>query len=185
MTQSTKDELRNAVLIALVKRSLKSPGRTALMKFAYLLQTVRGVPLGYRFRMYNYGPYDEQVLVDAREAAVAGLLKSQLVMFPSGYGYEYSVGDSANCSSKEQSVLLDDCSVDIDWVIDNFGNDSASRLELVSTLIFALCDKNKKLERTELIARVHEIKPHFTKEAIGSVFQEVEGILECVNCGSN
>ena len=155
------------------------------MKFAYLLQTVRGVPLGYRFRLYNYGPYDEQVLVDAREAATAGLLKSQLVKYPSGYGYEFSIGDSTNHGSTEPSDLLDDCSVDIDWVIENFGNDSASRLELVSTLVFALCAKNKKLERTELIERVHEIKPHFSKEVIRSVFHEIEGILECVNCSSN
>ena len=103
MTKTTKDALRTAVLTALVKRAPKSPGRTALMKFAYLLQTVRGVPLGYRFRLHNYGPYDEEVLVDAREATTAGLLKSQLVMYSSGYGYEFSVGDSANCSSKEQA----------------------------------------------------------------------------------
>lgn len=185
MTQTTKDALRTAVLTALVTRAPKSPGRTALMKFAYLLQTVRGVPLGYRFRLHNYGPYDEEVLVDAREAAAAGLLKSHLVMYSNGYGYEFSVGDNANCNLKERSHLLDDCSVDIDWVIDNFGSDSASRLELVSTLIFALCDKSKKLERTVLIERVHDIKPHFSKEAIGSVFQEIEGILECVNCSSN
>ena len=55
MTQTTKDALRTAVLTALVTRAPKSPGRTALMKFAYLLQMVRGVPLGYRFRLRNYG----------------------------------------------------------------------------------------------------------------------------------
>lgn len=57
MNQIPKETLRRAVLTALVKRAPKSPGRTALMKFAYLLQAVRNVPLGYRFRLYNYGPY--------------------------------------------------------------------------------------------------------------------------------
>jgi len=185
MTQVSKDTLRTMVLTALVKRSPKSPGRTALMKFAYLLQAVRGVPLGYRFRLYNYGPYDEQVLADAREATTAGLLKSQLVTYSHGYGYEFSPGDNADGDLSDQAEFLAGCSVDIDWVISNFGNDSASRLELISTLVFALCDKNKKLERSQLIDRVHEIKPHFSKVIIGEIADEIEGVLECVNCRSN
>lgn len=185
MTQVSKDTLRTAVLTALVKRAPKSPGRTALMKFAYLLQTVRGVPLGYRFRLYNYGPYDEQVLADAREAATAGFLESQLVTYPSGYGYQFSPGDNAEGDLSDHAATLDDCSADIDWVISNFGNDSASRLELISTLVFALRDKSEKLKREDLIDRVHEIKPHFSKATIGDIASEIEGVLECVNCGSN
>ena len=184
MIQVSKETLRRAVLTALVKRAPKSPGRTALMKFAYLLQAVRGVPLGYRFRLYNYGPYDEQVLADAREATTAGLLKSQLVTYPHGYGYEFSLGDADQPENEFTGDVLARYSNDIDWVISNFGSDSASRLELVSTLVFALCDKNRKLERSELIDKVHEIKPHFSKEAIGATADQIEGILECVPCSN-
>lgn len=185
MTDQSKESLRTAVLTALVQRAAKSPGRTALMKFAYLLQTVRQVPLGYRFRLYNYGPYDEQVLVDAREAAASGQLKSQLVTYNHGYGYEFSVGDDYQGNTEEQVAILDSYSSDIDWVISNFGNDSASRLELISTLVFALCDKQTKLDRKELIERVHEIKPHFSKETINDVACEIDEMLHCVDCGSN
>lgn len=185
MTHQSKEALRTAVLTALVQRAPKSPGRTALMKFAYLLQTVKGVPLGYRFRLYNYGPYDEQVLVDAREAAASGHLKSQLVTYSHGYGYEFSVGDGNHDNTEEQIAVLDSYSSDIDWVISNFGSDSASRLELISTLVFALCDKQKKLDRNDLIERVHEIKPHFSKETINDVASEIDEILHCVDCGSN
>ena len=184
MTQVSKDTLRRAVLTSLVKRAPKSPGRTALMKFTYLLQAVRRVPLGYRFRLYNYGPYDEQVLVDAREAATAGLLKSQLVTYPHGYGYEFSLGDADQLEMDSSAGVLADYSDDIDWIINNFGSDSASRLELVSTLVFALCDKNKKLERIHLIDKVHEIKPHFSKEVIGETADQIDGILECVPCNN-
>ena len=185
MTSPSKEALRTAVLTALVQRAPKSPGRTALMKFAYLLQTVRQVPLGYRFRLYNYGPYDEQVLVDAREAAAAGHLKSQLVTYSHGYGYEFSVGEGSPGSMDEQVALLESYSADIDWVISSFGSDSASRLELISTLVFALCDKQKKLNRNELIERVHEIKPHFSKESIRDVADEIDGMLQCVDFGGN
>jgi len=37
-------------------------GRTALMKYMYFLQTLRGVQLGYNFSMYSYGPFDADVL---------------------------------------------------------------------------------------------------------------------------
>ena len=184
MIHVSKDTLRRAVLTNLVKRAPKSPGRTALMKFAYLLQAVRNVPLGYRFRLYNYGPYDEQVLVDAREAATAGLLKSQLVTYPHGYGYEFSLGDAGQPEMDCTADVLAEYSDDFDWIISNFGSDSASRLELVSTLVFALCDKNRKLGKSELIDKVHEIKPHFSKEAIGETADQIEAILECVPCSN-
>ena len=73
MTVLDKDEIRMCILTTLVKRAPKPPGRTALMKFAYLLQTIRGIPLGYRFRLYNYGLYDEQVLTDARKRRIERL----------------------------------------------------------------------------------------------------------------
>jgi hypothetical protein len=33
-------------------------GRTAIVKFAFLLQALRKVPLKYDFRLYTYGPFD-------------------------------------------------------------------------------------------------------------------------------
>ncbi len=45
-------------------------GRTRLMKFAYLLQTVKNVPLGYNFTLYSYGPFDSSVLGDLSYASV-------------------------------------------------------------------------------------------------------------------
>ena len=53
MTDNGTQTLQTAILTSLVKSAPNKPGRTALMKFAYLLQTIRGVPLGYRFRLYN------------------------------------------------------------------------------------------------------------------------------------
>ncbi len=81
MTTINKDLLRTAVLTSIVDRCPNPPGRTTLMKFAYILQTVRDVPLGYRFQLYNYGPYDEAVLTDIRQAVSSELLSSKLVTF--------------------------------------------------------------------------------------------------------
>ena len=156
MTQ-TKEMLRASVLTEFVKRAPSAPGRTGLMKFAYLLQSVCNVPLGYRFRLYNYGPYDEQVLADANEATTAGLLESKLVTYQRGYGYEFALGDSYEENEVELNKLASEFDPDIDWVIKKFGSDSASRLELVSTIVFALCDKDRRRNDDELRDRVHEI----------------------------
>ena len=44
----------------------KSPtlGRTAIMKLCFFLQESKGVPLGYHFSLYSYGPFDSDVLSD-------------------------------------------------------------------------------------------------------------------------
>ncbi len=171
-------KLRLAVLSTLVKDAAPhKPGRTALMKYAYILQTVRDVPLGYRFELYNSGPYDSTVLSDLSEAATLKAIKSETVYFPSGYGYEYSTnerGHEAIC--KKAADELKRYAADIEWLLNEFGGDSASRLELVSTIIFAereMRRKKKSLPPTELCSQVKRIKPHFTEEIIAQTISEL------------
>jgi uncharacterized protein YwgA len=180
MSVSETAHLGQAVLVELVRRAPVPPGRTTLMKFAYLLQVIRKVPLGYRFRLYNYGPYDQQVLADAREAEANDLLQSKLVTFPKGgYGYEFLPSEE---SAKIHSEAVSQCENDITWVLDQFGEESASRLELISTLVFACCGESGRLDKSQLVDRVHEIKPHFTKMQIGDTADEISELLNCVDC---
>ena len=39
-------------------------GKTAVMKYLFILQEVFKVPLGYEFSLYTYGPYCSDVLSD-------------------------------------------------------------------------------------------------------------------------
>ena len=183
MTESTTDYLRIAVLTSLVERAQRPPGRTALMKYAYLLQTVRGVPLGYRFHLYNYGPYEDALLADVRRAGSIGLLDSELLTFPSGgYGYEFRTAESYEDAKDEIAAAIAQYSNDIDWVLEQFGEESASRLELISTIVFAMCDNRRRLEAWELVERVHEIKPHFSIKTIDETIGEISEVLDCVTC---
>src|SRR3989338_2835044 len=72
----------------------KSPaqriGRTALMKYCYFLQGLRGAPLGYYFSLYSYGPFDSAVLSDLGEAEALGAVTEASVLYPGGYGYQIS-----------------------------------------------------------------------------------------------
>jgi uncharacterized protein YwgA len=184
MTTRNKELLRTSVLTSIGERCRRPPGRTTLMKFAYILQTVRRVPLGYRFQLYNYGPYDEAVLTDLRQAVSSKLLSSKLVTFSGGgYGYEFSTGNSLSSASEQLSEYVSQFEEDIDWVVNLFGSESAGRMELISTIVFVLCENGSRLEKPQIVQRVNEIKPHFSREVIDAAVDEVSEVLDCVSCG--
>jgi len=56
---------RTALIADLVRKAPSAFGRTALLKFLQVLQTVRRVPLGYYFGLYTYGPLNVDVLSDS------------------------------------------------------------------------------------------------------------------------
>ena len=47
-----------------VKSQDRKLGRTQLMKLCYFLQEIEHVPVKYDFRLFNYGPFDSEVLSD-------------------------------------------------------------------------------------------------------------------------
>jgi len=168
---------RLGVLSTLVKDAPQKPGRTALMKFAYLLQEVKSVPLGYRFQLYTYGPYDSTVLSDLSQAGTFKAIKTGTVNYSSGMGYEYKSLEKGHESLvKKAATELSKYAESIRWVLAEFGGDSASRLELVSTIVFAEREMLRKgLERSfiELGRRVKQIKPYFTVETISETIAEL------------
>lgn len=183
MKNLERDTLRAAVLASIVERSPQAPGRTALMKSAFLLQRVCRVPLGYHFHLYNYGPYDSSLLSDVRQAEAVGLVKSDLVTYPNGgYGYAFSLGPMYHDSKDELASAIEPYADDIEWVIDQFGSESAARLELISTILFAMCDNRRRLDGPELVGRVHEIKPHFSQAVIEETIKEISEIIDCITC---
>lgn len=177
MSSQLQSQQRLAVLASLVEKAPQSPGRTALMKFAYLLQAVRGVPLGYRFELYNYGPYDAEVLSDLSQAQTLKAIKSETVTYPNSSGYAYSVNPRGFEKLREKFANdLSQFDEDLDWVVAQFGTDSASRLELVSTIVFAEREMRRKrqaVEAEELCRRVKQIKPHFSSDVIALTIDEL------------
>lgn len=171
MTETRKNRaLRRAILADLTKR-VNGLGRTGVMKIMYLLQTVRGVDLGYSFRLYNYGPYDPQVLDDLNIAEREGLVRSEAFDWQGGTGYIIKPGRNADHTIEQAQESLAPVEDAIYWATSNFGNRSASDLEVISTIIFvdrALLEAGKKVPATELTKRVHEIKPHHNAEKIAT-----------------
>lgn len=132
-----------------------------------LLQTVRQVPLGYRFTLYSYGPFDADVLSDLGTAENLEAVKASVVQYLGGYGYRIRKAGGAEETIK--AGLLEEHARDIDWVIGEFGSHASADLELENTIVFVDREGARKAERltiSELARRVKDVKPHFEEAYI-------------------
>ena len=151
-------------------------GRTALMKYMYFLQTLRPVPLDYRFTLYSYGPFDPEVLADLDIAESLGAVESRAVLYPGGYGHQIRPAANANWLERRHASFLRKYDSDVRWVVDQFGSLTSSQLELVSTIIYADHEAERwreKLTLGDLAHRVHEVKPHFSDGQILSFARDL------------
>lgn len=142
-------------------------GRTALMKYMYLLQIVRGLPLNYRFTLYSYGPFDSDVLVDLSIAESLEGVATELELYSGGYGYKIKPSSNSEWLKERAEKFLSRYSKDIDWVIKKFGSFTSAELELVGTIVYVDREDGGTKKRLEQIARlVHEVKPHFSEDKV-------------------
>lgn len=184
-------ELQDARLAVITELASRTPGgyvgRTALMKFCYLLQTVRGVPLGYRFTLYSYGPFDSSVLSDLSTAESLRAVQSSLVFYPGGYGYQISKGENGDSVLQDRASFLANYRQHIDWVLEQFGSHGSADLELESTIVYVDREAARKPERLsvdQLAQRVRDVKPHFKEDYIlekVSVLGEQSLLKSCSN----
>src|SRR6266566_10005117 len=163
-------ETRLAVVAELVSRAPAGHiGRTALMKFCYLLQVVRGVPLGYHFTLYSYGPFDSGVLSDLSTAETLKAVESTVVYYGGGYGYQIKKGERGDAIIQSGRNLLDLHKESIDWVLSEFGSHGSADLELESTIVYADREAAKipeELTIPALVQRVRDVKPRFVESYI-------------------
>jgi hypothetical protein len=158
-----------AIMTDLVKRAPGIIGRTGLMKCLFFLKTLKNVPLPYTFRLYTYGPFDSHVLEDLQYAESLGAIRSTLVAYPGGYGYQLQAGPEADKVEERASDFVNKHRESITWVLQEFGNRTAIDLEMASTLIYidrTFADKGSKVQIAELAKSVHDVKPHLTTDVI-------------------
>ena len=168
---------RLALLTTLVKKAPhQTLGRTAIVKMAYFLQVLRGVPLGYDFRLYTYGPFDSQVLSDLEYAQALKAVEARTVLFSGGYRYDVCPGPSATAVEAQASDRLAQHLSNIEWVIEQFGRYTASELELFSTIVYVDRELGAQgqtdVSVDELVRRVREVKPHFTEAQVAILIRE-------------
>jgi uncharacterized protein len=144
-------------------------GRTGIMKLAYFLQTAKGVPLGYHFRLYTYGPFDSDVLSDLDEVCSTGAVTSEMVTFASSYGYEFTPGPKLAVLQRLAASALATHQDAIAWALEKYGRKSAADLELLSTIVYAEREAYQGRQGISFVGlgrRVKQIKPRFGDSTI-------------------
>lgn len=177
------DKIRLGLIPVLAERSSTSHiGRTALMKYLYFLQAVRGLPLRYSFSMYSYGPFDSDVLADLSMAESLNIVEVSPVQFAGGYGYRIKPGIRAESAKANAAQFLTQHGGDIDWLFSIFGSLNSAELELTSTIVYVdreFGDRKRQCSVSCVTSRVHEIKAHFTVGQIQGFVEELlkQGVL--------
>jgi hypothetical protein len=172
-----QDQFRAAVITALASRNSAGLGRTAIMKLMYFLQVLKKVPLGYSYRLYTYGPYDDQVLEDLRLATDQEAVSAQAFQWQGGIGYKIKPGKNERQFIERAGKQLSDIDAQLDWVMLEFGNRSASDLEVISTVIYvdrAAAEEGEHLTEKQIVERVAEVKPHHTAQKIAAVVADLK-----------
>jgi hypothetical protein len=148
------------------------------MKLFYFLQELKGVPLEYDFRLFNYGPFDSEVLSDLSSACGLGTVVEDTVLYPNGYGYAIKPGPQADQIDGELEFKDPGLASLVDHVVQEFGRFTASELELRSTILFVdreLAGGSQKASFEDVVERVRQIKPHFDSLVIRGRVVEMAG----------
>lgn len=159
-------------------------GKTAMMKYIFLLQKVYKVPLGYDFEIYTYGPYASEVMEDIDYANYQDVISIESAGYPAGHsGYHLSPSSKIEMTVDKEKEFITKYEQDIQEVIELFGDKSAKELELTTTIIYLYRTyiANQWSCTSETISEnVHDIKPHFDIDTIRKEFIHLGqlGILE-------
>lgn len=148
--------LRLATIAALAARSGRITSR-GVMLFLYLLQTLRGVPLGYDFSLHIYGPHSQEVESDIAHAVDLEWVRKELVRLPGGYHYAYAADARPGAPS-----LSAEHAAAVGLVVKTFGRRPPPALLVVAVIIF--CDRwahetGKKPTVAELMHTVWQALP--------------------------
>lgn len=152
-------------------------GKTAMMKYVFLLQEVYKVPLGYDFEIYTYGPYSSEVMEDIDYARYQNIITIERVVYPTGHtGYNLSPSHNAEKALSEEQDFISEHSQSIKKVVVLFGDKTAKELELITTIIYlhgTYMTNGWQCTLETVSKNVHEIKPHFDIEKIKSEYLDL------------
>ena len=159
----------------------KAPGlgKTAMMKYLFLLQQVYKVPLDYNFEIYTYGPYSSEVMEDMDFAKRQNIISMEAKSYEFGIAYSINANDYDSFHKDSDSPFK----TEISELLRFFGHRTAKELELLTTIVYLY--RNSRMNAwdcsKETIANdVYEIKPHFSLDDIKNEYENLDrhGILK-------
>ena len=170
----------NYALIAYLAKTANGDrklGKKALQKLVHLISEIARVPVGYRFRLYTYGPFSRELASDVDILDNLGAIN--VTFNADRNGYEISSASYVDDYVSKAERYIDDNKKSIDFVIERFGGKLAKELELYSMVTFILKEGLvQNLNDDEaVVAKFREIKPHYTTQQVQQGLREVRELL--------
>ncbi|OQX81577.1 MAG: hypothetical protein B6D56_02025 [Candidatus Omnitrophica bacterium 4484_70.1] len=162
--------LKRLEAILKLLEGIKVPvGKTFIQKGIYFLQEGLKENLGYKFRLYIYGPYSNDLAGDIDTLEDIGLIKVNYA--PEGYGYLIKITpegeDFLNKKLRKHSVPEEK----IDKIINLLGGKAVKKMELLGTLLYFSRLSNNLQEIKQL---VNIVKPRFSYNDIENGFNQLK-----------
>lgn len=156
------------------EKRLSSAGHTLIQKLFYLLQEAKKFPLGYKFRLYYYGPYCAELWGDLNTLAELGYLSIQAKS--NGFGYEINVTADGKELINSHHVFLANARDKIEDLLALLGGEPVKRLEVLATAFYVFNDWKKKGIQPgdgEVIASLQNLKPHLKEDEIKTALKDL------------
>jgi uncharacterized protein YwgA len=143
-------------------------GRTHIQKFVYFAQETLGLESNYEFILYQRGPFSFDLDDDIRSLRSVGGVD---IASAPPYGPSYhptpfgkSLIDKARISPDMEIRLAT-----LAYVLSS--QKTARDLELLGTTLFAMSEG--QLSQEDVVLRVMDLKPHFTRHQVNQAFASV------------
>lgn len=177
------DKLRKLAVVGLLIDKLRENnswcGETHVQKSIYFLQELFRVPLDYNFVLYKFGPFSFDLRDDLSECVASNLI--EVIPHDLPYGpHLYPTSYMKNLMSKFPKTLSK-YSPYVKFVADWLASKNVSELERLSTALYVL-RRNPELRNNRKMwaEKVHELKPHQSRDRISKSIEELESFLEKV-----
>lgn len=166
---------RVSLLLAVLTEKLREQGswagETHLQKAAYFLQAMLGVPLGFRFTLYKYGPFSFDLRDKLAEMRSTGQL--ELVPQPAPYGPQLRTGRGVAQLRKRFPRTLRTFDPQLDYVANELGGLGVGALERLATALL-VSEENPGKPVDERAAQLTVYKPHVALDAARQAVVQVD-----------
>lgn len=169
---------RAALLLSLVE-AMKNQGswcgETNIQKAVYFLQEMVGIPTGFDFLLYKYGPYSFD-LTDELTALRADDIMTLEVRDPR-YGPSFAPGELAPLVKERFAKTVNRYRGHVEWIARRLGNRNVAELERLSTALYVRL-QNAGANIENRAAQLVRLKPHVQPDEARKALVEVDQMAE-------
>lgn len=176
-----ENELNLAFVCEFVRLSEEAEtdlGKIKLQKLIYFLQA-SGVKLGYRYRIFHFGPYSRELASDVDRLETLNVINVE--PDNAGYGYHITAGKHLKTILGEFAKEENPHHCKLKSVFEYFSNDDSAQIELSATAHFVLIAQERKglsTSKEDVVRIVEKLKPRFAKKSIENSFEKMEEYIK-------